>query len=202
MVWNLSEEDWDVVVKVHLYGTFNCSRWAAGLMREQRSGRIINFPSTAWLGTVGQVNYSAAKGGIVSFTRSIARELGRYGITCNCVVPLAATRMTMTEEVKAAWKRRFEAGRLAEAEYKQRMEMGGPEHIAPIVVYLATDEAGNINGQLFHTQKERVGIYSEPEEVRQIFNDGEVWSVDQLVDLIPETLLVGYTNPAPAEPPK
>lgn len=202
MVWELSEEDWDAVIAVHLKGTFNCTRWAAAVMREQRSGRIINFASRAWLGNPEHANYSAAKGGIVSFTRSIAQELGRYGITCNCVTPRAATRMTTTEEVKARWKKLVEAGLLTKEEYESRLSIPGPEHIPPIVVYLCTDEAGNINGQVFHAEKGRVGIYSQPEEARQIFNDGEIWSLDRLMDLIPRTLLVGYTNPAPPQPPK
>ena len=86
--------------------------------------------------------------------------------------------------------------------YDQFIDMPGPEHVPPIVVYLATDEAKDINGQTFHVERGRVGIYSEPVEVKQLFNGGEVWSVDELVDLIPRTLLLGYTNPAPEEPPK
>ncbi|GAI06435.1 unnamed protein product [marine sediment metagenome] len=110
--------------------------------------------------------------------------------------------MTLDEGVKAGYKKRLEAGIVTQAQYDELMSMPGPEHIPPIAVYLATDEAGDINGKVFHIQKGRVGIYSEPEEVRQIFNDGGIWSLDQLIDLVPKTLLIGYTNPAPAEPPK
>jgi NAD(P)-dependent dehydrogenase (short-subunit alcohol dehydrogenase family) len=110
MIWNMSEEEWDAVIAVHLKGTFNCSRHACVFMREQKAGRIINLTSDAWRGTVGQCNYGAAKGGIVSLTRAIAREMGRFGVTCNALCPVAATRMTMTEEVKAGMKKRLEAG--------------------------------------------------------------------------------------------
>ena len=90
MVWNLTEEDWDLVLSTHLKGTFNCSKFAAGIMRKQRSGRIINDTSEAWLGVTGQANYSAAKGGIVSFTKSVAKEVGGHGDTANAISPLAA----------------------------------------------------------------------------------------------------------------
>ena len=201
MVWNLPEEDWDIVIAVHLKGTFNCSRHAAGVMRGQRYGRIINVTSDAWRGTVGQSNYGAAKGGIVSFTRSIARELGRYGITCNAIAPMAATRMTLTEEVKAGWQKRYEAGLITKEHLDELLNMPGPEYIAPIVVYLASDEAANINGQVFHIEKGRVAIYSEPVEARAIYKTEArgMWTFDDLEEDVPKTLLVGYTNPAPPE---
>ncbi len=200
MIWNLSEEDWDAVIKVHLYGTYNMCHWAAGVMRQQRSGRIINITSPAWLGTVGQSNYGAAKGGIVSFTRALALELGRYGVTANVVAPGAiATRMMLDEGVKAGMKRRLEAGLITLKDYEIQLNMPGPEHVPPIVVYLATDEAVNINGKVFSATRGKIGVYSEPVEVKAIFNQGEIWSLDQLIDLIPNTLLVGYHNPAPAE---
>ena len=82
----------------------------------------------------------------------------------------------------------------------ERSEEGrGPEHVPPMVVYLCTDEAANINGQIFHCTGGTIGIYSEPEVVKQIFNNGEVWSLDKLIDLVPKTLLVGYKNPMPAQ---
>lgn len=204
MVWNLSEEEWDIVIAVHLKGTFNCSKHAASVMREQRYGRIISLTSDAWRGTVGQSNYGAAKGGIVSFTRSIARELGRYGVTCNCIAPMAATRMTVTEEVKAGWRKRYEAGLITKVHLDELLNMPGPEYIPPVVTYLACDKAGNINGQVFHIEKGRVAIYSEPVEVRAIYKTeaGGMWTVDDLEEAIPKTLLVGYVNPAPPQEEK
>ncbi len=199
MIWNMTEDDWDTVINVHLKGTFNTCRHACVRMREQRSGRIINVTSDAWRGTVGHVNYAAAKGGVVSLTRSIALEMGRYGVTANCFAPIAATRMTFDDEVKAGMKKRLEAGLITKEQYERFMSMPGPEHVSPIVVYLATDEASNINGQVFHIEKGRVGIYSEPMEVRQIFNKGEIWDVEELISLLPASLLVGYTNPAPPQ---
>ena len=202
MIWNMAEDEWDSVMNIHLKGTFNTCRHACKAMREQRYGKIINVTSDAWRGATGHVNYGAVKGGVISLTRCIAREMGRYGVTANCFAPIAATRMTLTDEVKAGMKKRLDSGLITQDYYNKFIDMPGPEHVSPIVVYLATDEAKDINGQTFHVERGRVGIYSEPVEVKQLFNEGEVWSVDELVDLIPRTLLLGYTNPAPEEPPK
>lgn len=201
MIWNMSEAEWDAVVAVHLKGTFNMCRHASGRMREQQHGRIINLTSDAWRGSVGQSNYAAAKGGIVSLTRCLARELGRYGVTANCIAPLAATRMTMTEEVKAGMKKRLEAGLMSQEAYNSFMAMPGPEYVPPLAVYLASDAAANINGQVFHIEKGRVAIYSEPVEVRAVYKTLEdgMFRVEELEKAIPATLLTGYVNPAPAE---
>ncbi len=202
MIWNMSEEEWDMVMNVHLKGTFNTCRHACAVMREQKSGRILNVTSDAWRGTVGHANYGAVKGGVVSLTYAIAREMGRYGITCNAFAPIAATRMTMTDEVKANMKKRLDAGIITKSYYDSFMAMPGPEHVPPFLVYLASDEAWNINGQVFHLEKGRVGMYSEPVEVKAIYNTGEIWDVEQLVDIVPTTLLTGYTNIAPPEKEK
>jgi NAD(P)-dependent dehydrogenase (short-subunit alcohol dehydrogenase family) len=201
MIWNMTEEDWDMVLSVHLKGTFNICRHACVKMREQKYGRIINFTSDAWRGTVGQSNYGAAKGGIVSLTRAIAREIGRYGVTANCVAPIAATRMTMTEEVKAGMKKRLDNGLITKEYYDTFMNMPGPEYIPPMVVYLASDAAAKINGQVFHIERGRAAIYSEPVEVRAIYKtvDDGMFTIEDLEEFVPKTLLTGYTNPAPPE---
>ena len=200
MIWNMTEDEWDSVMYVHLKGTFNTCRHACVLMREQRSGRIINVTSDAWRGTMGHVNYGAVKGGIVSLTRSIAREMGRYGVTANCFAPIAATRMTMNDEViQGTWKR-VEAGVMTKEQAEQILNMPGPEFIPPIVVYLATDHAANINGQVFHAEKGRIAIYSEPVEVQAIYKEEGNFTMEELIDAVPKTLLQGYINPAPPQP--
>jgi len=200
MIVNMSEEDWDLVMNIHLKGTFNTCRHACVAMREQKYGRIINVTSDAWrAGSIGQANYVAVKGGIVSMTRSIAREMGRYNVTANCFAPIAATRITQDPGTLAAMKKKLDQGLITKAWYDSFVGMPGPEHIAPLVLYLATEEAGNINGQVFHIERGRIGIFSDPVEVRSIFNDGQVWSVDQLIEFIPKTLLIGYVNPAAPE---
>jgi NAD(P)-dependent dehydrogenase (short-subunit alcohol dehydrogenase family) len=202
MVFNMSEEEWDIVLSVHLKGTFNMCRHASRWMREQRYGRIINVASAAWLGSTGQSNYSAAKGGTVSFTHSIALELGRYGVTCNCIVPMAATRMTLSDDVKAKFKMQLDSGAITKERYEELVSMPGPEFVAPAVVYLATDAAANINGLVVRSAGGTVGVYSEPSIAKIIhknYRKEGPWTVDELADLVPKILLVGYVNPAPPE---
>ena len=150
---------------------------------------------------MGQTNYASAKGGIVSLTRASAREMGRYGVTVNCIAPIAATRMTMTEEVKAGIKKRLEKGLITQEMYDGFMNMPGPEFVPPVVAYLASDAAANINGQVFHVERGRVSIYSEPIEIRTVFKTAEngMFTVEELEESIPRTLLTGYVNPAPAQ---
>jgi len=205
MVHNMSEEEWDTVLSVHLKGTFNMCRHAAGYMRSQRHGRIINIASAAWQGSIGQANYSAAKGGIVSFTYTIARELGRNGVTCNCIVPMAATRMTLDDEVKAKFKRQLEEGAITKARYEELVNMPGPEYIAPVAVYLASDAAANVNSLVFRSAGGTVGIYSEPTLIKTMHKDhrkGDKWTQEDLEELVPKILLLNYVNPAPPEEKK
>jgi NAD(P)-dependent dehydrogenase (short-subunit alcohol dehydrogenase family) len=202
MIHKMSEEEWDTVLNVHLKGTFNTCRHATPLMREQKYGRIVNPCSVALRGSVGQANYSSAKGGIASLTRTIAMELGRHGVTCNALVPMAATRITANEEVLAKWKRQYDEGTISKQVYEERSNMPGPEFCAPIVVYLCSEEAANVNGLLFRSAGGTVGIYSEPELIKTMHKDhrkGEVWSFDELEELVPKILLVNYVNPAPPE---
>ena len=108
MIFNMTEEEWDAVLTVHLKGTFCCTRAAVPLMREQRSGRIINFTSTSGLvGNVGQANYGAAKMGIVGFTKVVALDMAKYNVTANCISPFAWTRLigTIPTETEAQRKK-------------------------------------------------------------------------------------------------
>jgi len=197
MIINMSEEEWDAVVAVHLKGTFNTTRHAAPYMREKRFGRIINFTSAGWLGNVGQVNYSASKGGIVSMTYTSALELGSRGITANAIAPGARTRMTMDPKVEAGIKKKFEAGLLSKADYEKFVNMPGPEHVAPIVVFLATDQAGDINGQVFGAAGSSIFLYSKPQEIKTLFKSEGIWTLDELIDLVPGTVAKGLINPSP-----
>jgi NAD(P)-dependent dehydrogenase (short-subunit alcohol dehydrogenase family) len=160
-------------------------------MREQKGGRIINTTSEAWRGTVGQSNYSAAKGGIVSFTKSVAREMGKYGVTCNAISPAAATRMTLTEEVKAGYQKRYEAGLISKEQLDLMLNMPGPEFIPPIVLYLCTEEASYISGKVFGCAGGLITIYSDPEPIRTIQKDHQKdgpWTLNELVKLVPKEL--------------
>ena len=201
MIFNMSEEEWDLVMKVHLYGHFHCTKPACVCFRQQRSGRIINTSSTSGLGNMGQANYSAAKEGIVGFTRTVARDMGKYGVTCNAIRPNAGTRLTLTPELKAAWEKAKAQGLrpVTGSITLDEVEQMTPEMIAPLVVYLATDEAANINGYTFWVGGGRIGIYSEPEVRSSIIKDG-IWTVSELIDIMPRTLARGLVNPASPQP--
>lgn len=196
MIFNMSEEDWDLVMKVHLYGHFHCIKPACAYFRQQRSGRIINTSSLAGLGfTFGQANYGAAKEGIVGFTRQVASDMGRYGVTCNAIRPNAGTRLTLSEELKKAWEK---AGMAYLAKSLEEMK---PEDIAPLVVWLASDDAANVNGRTFFVQTGRVALYSEPVEEKAIVKVGG-WTIDELFSFMPTTLAAGLVNPAAPQPAK
>ncbi len=202
MIWNMREEEWDLCVNSLLKSAFNCSKFACVHMRQGRGGRIINNSSTAWLGTVGHVNYGAAKAGIVGLTRAIAREMGRYGVTCNAFIPIAATRMTDNETVKAGLKKRFEAGLITKAQYEEGINMPPPEGVAPLVVYLASDKGADINGQIFYAEAGKIAFYSEPRQIRTIFKNYQkegLFSQEELERFVPQMLSEVYTNPAPPE---
>lgn len=202
MIFNMTKEEWDNVINVHLNGCFNTCRHACVVMREQKGGRIINVTSDAWRGTLGHVNYGAAKGGIVSLTRAIAREMGKSNVTANCFAPIAATRMTLNDDVKKRTLKAVELGQTTKEEADYLLNMPGPEHVPPIIVYLATDKAWDINGQVFHAEGGRVGIYSEPIEVKAVYKDikdGPL-TTDELINMVPKLLMQGYKNPAPPVP--
>lgn len=199
MVFNMSAEEWDAVIKVHLYGTFHCTRPACQQMRQQRWGRIINTSSVSGLGSIGQANYSAAKEGIVGFTRTVAQDMANYGVTCNAIRPNAATRMTMTDELKAKFAKGLAAQGITKPEdidkHFAQMFSSKPEHIPPIVVYLATEEAGFINGRTFFINGNNIGFYTEPQITSQINKDEGFWSTDELVKIVPEQLCKDIGKP-------
>jgi NAD(P)-dependent dehydrogenase (short-subunit alcohol dehydrogenase family) len=184
MLFNMGEEDWDLVLKVHLYGHFHTIRAVSPLFRQQRHGRIINTSSVAGLNgtTYGQANYGAAKEGIVGLTRKVARDMGRYGVTCNCIRPNAGTRLTLSDEMKKA-----------RPEAMARFEEMKPEGIAPLVVWLASDEAGNVNGRTFFVERGRVGLYSEPVLEKQLVKPGG-WTIDELFMFMPGTMTKDLVN--------
>jgi 3-oxoacyl-[acyl-carrier protein] reductase len=143
LLLKMTEDQWDQVVDIHLKGAFLCSQAAGLRMKEQNNGKIINVMSVAGLvGTVGQVNYSAAKGGILSMTKSIARELARYNVCCN-VISLGIVATDMTEKIRSDEKlREIYMNRILLKRFAE------PEDISPAFVFLASDESNYITGQL------------------------------------------------------
>ena len=200
MLFNMTPEEWDGVLKVHAYGTFNCTRHACVLMRQQRSGRIVSMSSTSGLvGNVGQANYGCAKAGIAGFTRVAARDLGRYGVTANCIAPGAATRMTGSVP-DSARDRRAAAGIQGAARPAGPMAMD-PDDVAPMVVWLCTDAASDVNGQTFGAAGGRVSLHYQLVEQKAIHKQGR-WTLDELDEILPRSLTMGLVNPAPVQPPK
>ena len=197
MIFNMSEEEWDAVLAVHLKGTFNCVRHACTHMRERRAGRIITFSSGSGLfGNPGQANYGAAKAAISGLTKVAARDLGRYGITVNSICPVAGTRMTVTDAYLRAREIRKQQGIQREDRGTGEIEHLNPDDVAPMVVYLASDHAANVNGQFFLCYGGAVSLVSQPRPIQTLFTEG-VWTLDDLDRLAPGTVLQGVTNPAP-----
>lgn len=153
MLFNMTEDEWDPVIDVHLKGHFTVFRAAAARMRQQRSGSLVGFTSGAFQGSIAQANYSAAKGGVVSLVRSAAVGLAKYGVTANAVAPIARTRMSDSVP-----------GGLA--------EMGEPEDVAPLVVYLLSEHATHVTGQVYTAVGGRIAVWNQPQEVREMRTDG------------------------------
>jgi len=189
-IYNMTDEEWDDVIKVHLYGTFYCTRAACRTFKPQRWGRIINTSSVSGLGMMGQPNYSAAKEGVVGFTRTVAIGMAKYGVTCNAIRPNATTRM-LTPKLRAEWLRKLQSlGATSEQIEAMEKEVASltPEKIAPFVVYLASEDAAYINGRTFHLKANEIGIYSEPAVVKQMDRQYSAWTLDDLISEVPEKL--------------
>lgn len=198
MIWNMSEDDFDAVVAVHLKGHWNTAHHATKYMRQAGFGRIINFSSDAFKGSVGQCNYSASKAGIIGLTRSIAKETYKYGITANAICPSADTRMTLTEAVKENRRRRFEAGLMTKEQYELTLLPRGPEYIAPMVAYLCLDQADYINGQVFHVERGRINTYYFGEDYKFLHKGGDgMFTVDELIQAVPGSLMNGIVPVVP-----
>ena len=170
MLFNMSEEEFDDVVAVHLKGHFTLYRAASAVMRKQESGgSLVGFTSGAFVASTAQANYSAAKGGVVSLTRSAAFALCRYGINANCIAPTAMTRMS--ENVP------FE------------IEAGAPEDIAPLAVYLLSDAARDITAQTYTCTGSRIAVWNQPVEVREMTaNTDGVFTVDEIAERLPVSI--------------
>jgi NAD(P)-dependent dehydrogenase (short-subunit alcohol dehydrogenase family) len=172
MIFNMSEEEWDAVVAVHLKGHFTVMQPSTRHMREKRYGRIITFTSTAGLeGSPGQPNYSAAKEGIVGLTRSTALAMAKYGVTVNSISPTADTRMTQ---------------RLPD-ERRGAATATPAEAIVPVVTFLASDRAAHVTGQVIGVRGSEVTLYSHPAPLRTATNPSG-WTAEALADVYDRAL--------------
>lgn len=196
MIFNMTEEEWDDVIAVHLKGTFTVVKHACILFRQQRSGRVITFSSQSGLvGNSGQANYGAAKSGIAGFTKVVARDMGRYGVTVNSIAPRAQTRMIGAIPDSAAEIRaRSGVASLSEGNELQELD---PDHIAPFICYLASDYADTVNGQTFLVYGDTVSLMSQPRPQQTIYEPDGHWDLANLAPLARDVLTKGVTNPAP-----
>ncbi|MCB1512970.1 MAG: SDR family NAD(P)-dependent oxidoreductase [Hyphomicrobiaceae bacterium] len=162
----MTDDDWDAVIKVHLYGTFNVSRSAAEHFRKQESGTFVHMTSTSGLvGNPGQANYSAAKMGIIGLSKSIALDMARFGVTSNCIGPFAWSRMIATIPVNS------DADRVR----VERMKTMTPAKIAPMVVALCTEQAKDVSGQIFCVRSNEIFLMSQSRPVRSV-QKNEGWT--------------------------
>ncbi len=189
MVFNMSIEEWDAVIAVHLRGAFCVNKPACVLMRAQKSGCIINFSSISAAGNSGQANYSAAKAGILGMTRTIARDMAKYGVRANSIWPGANTRMTATIP-EAARQIRAERGI---GDPSSRPAERKPESVASVVTFLATDMAEDITGWTVGISGDRLSLISDPQPVKTIFQPGG-WDYDGVIEHWPNAFGLDLRN--------
>lgn len=179
VLWKMADSDFDDVVSSHLRGTFTTARAVATRLRAQGGGgRLILIGSPAGqFGSFGQTNYSAVKAGIVTMARTWSLELARDGITANAVIPTALSPMTATIPAYADLYERFLAGEPIPHEFRHDKALGTPEDVAPLVVWLASAEAGEVTGQAIGIGGDRLTLYSHPAILDEQYADGG-WSAD------------------------
>lgn len=189
VLWNMTDEDFDTVIHVHLRGTFTCARAAATYFRSTGGGgRLILAGSPAGQrGNFGQTNYAAAKAGIVAFARTWAMELAKARVTVNAVIPNAATAMTRTIPFLAPYVEAADRGEPFPAVVRRAASFGTPEDVAALIVYLASDAAAGVTGQAIGIGGDRLSLWSHPTEIRSAFRDGG-WDADAIADAYPATV--------------
>jgi len=186
MFHNMFPEDWQAVIDVHLTGHFNINRAAINLFREQNYGRLILVSSTSGLlGNVGQVNYGSAKLGVVAMARIIAMENAARGITANVIAPSADTRMTRSVPTPK--------DPAAAAAREERLRRSRADAIAPLCVYLASEGAGHVTGQVFHQRAAELSLYGHMRPVRMVHHSGG-WTPELIAEVAMPSLLSGFTS--------
>ncbi|HLU02374.1 MAG TPA: SDR family oxidoreductase [Advenella sp.] len=178
-------EQWDAVIKVHLYGSFNVSRAAAEIFRKQESGAFVHMVSTSGLiGSIGQANYAAAKLGIAGLSRSLAMEMSRFNVRSNCIAPSAFSRMI--ESVPGATPEEKEAN------LAKRRQQTRPEQIAPLAVFLASDAAKGVSGQILGARGNEFYLYNQTRPIRTLHRaDG--WTPATVAQQLPKAWATAFT---------
>jgi NAD(P)-dependent dehydrogenase (short-subunit alcohol dehydrogenase family) len=191
-IFEMNEYDWDRVVQTHLKGAFTMIRFASPILCRQGAGVIINTGSESGLGHPAMANYAAAKEGVIGLTRSVARELGRFGVRCNAIRPRALTPSVQSLGQTAFRPSQSLERALGKYSLGNRGDLrteGGPEQVAPLVVWLCTDAAQNVNGRTFYVCGDEIGLFSEPELALSLSRAGG-WDLDSL-DNFARTRLTG-----------
>jgi NAD(P)-dependent dehydrogenase (short-subunit alcohol dehydrogenase family) len=166
----MTEEEWDRVLKVHLYGTFYVSRAAAPHFKEQQSGSMVHMTSTSGLiGNLAQANYSAAKLGIVGLSKSIALDMQRFNVRSNCIAPFAWSRMISS----------IKADTPEQQERVARLQQMTPAKVAPLAIYLLSQDASAVSGQIFAVRNNEIFLFSQPRPIRSVHSQGG-WTPEQI----------------------
>jgi 3-oxoacyl-[acyl-carrier protein] reductase len=195
-IYEMNEYDWDRVVQTHLKGAFAMIRFAGPIFCRQGSGVIVSTGSESGLGHATMANYSAAKEGVIGLTRSVARELGRFGVRCNAIRPRALTQSVQNlgqTAFRPAQSLERALGRYSLGNRGHIRSEGGPEHVAPLVVWLCTDAASNVNGRTFYVCGDEIGLFSEPEVICSLSRVGG-WDLDSLDSYGRERLISDLSN--------
>ena len=167
----MTDEDWDAVLKVHLYGSYNVSRAAAQHFRNQQSGTFVHMTSTSGLvGNPGQANYSAAKMGIVGLSKSLALDMAKFNVRSNCISPFAWSRMVGSIPNTPDQEERLKG-----------LRMLTPDKIAPVAIFLASDDSSDVNGQILAGRGNEIFLMSQPRPLRSVHR-AEGWSPETLRD--------------------
>ena len=195
MIFNMTEDEWDEVVRVHLKGCFAMTKFASIYWRQsQTGGRLIYFSSSAGIrGGAGQPNYSAAHAGKIGLMLSCANALGRYNVTANCISPGAATRMTDRGRNAAS-------GTTPTSENAAGTGMD-PRNVIPVIVFLASDRGASISGRVVGATGHRITMWREPQWEASIYSETPAWDIDELFRTMPTTLGAGKWPPTPQQFP-
>jgi len=198
-LWNFTEEQWDRTVGVNLKGYFAMIRAVAPHLCRQGSGAIVNTSSGSGFGHPAMIAYATAKEGVIGLTRTVAKELGRFGVRCNAIRPFA-TGVSTAEYAKntGQWMRVMQLTMGAEPGVESKpnfdAEQFPPRKISPLVVWLCTEAAANVNGRTFEVGGDNISLLSEPAQQKTIHQAGG-WDLDALDAAAPRTLTLGLTNP-------